>query len=128
MTTYLWIIHTGAGGEIFQSITLKTKYKSKVGKYIRDNINDFYFMFSMFPVCSKHDSGEIVNKFNEMLDQTGYNVHDDNDTENIITEIQEIFNNYSYAGIVDNLWGASNDSEKDYANITKISPKAFIRL
>ena len=44
--TNIWIIHTGEKGCIHESVLLQTKHKSKVGKYIRNNIPDFFIYVS----------------------------------------------------------------------------------
>ena len=43
--SFLWIICTSADGAIERLEVLKSKHRSKVGKYIRNNIDQFLFMF-----------------------------------------------------------------------------------
>jgi hypothetical protein len=124
--TSIWVIHQGANGEAHQLISLRTKYKSKVGRYIRNNINDFYFMFSFFRSCPKYQCGDIAIKFNEMMTKTKLIIDDDRDA--IIIKIEEILGNYTNSAIVDHLWAYCDDSEAEYANIEQLPVKSIIRL
>lgn len=124
--TYYWIIHTGAEGNIHEKIILQTKHKHKVGKYIRENLLDVFFIFQKFCVCQYY--GKIWQDLKYIHDDDEYNFYNNDDKEKIIEEISNVLENYTYEEIVDELYGSSSDSERDYACITKISSKDIIKL
>src|ERR1700678_2462693 len=112
--TALWIIHTGAKGEIDESIMLRTNSKRKVGKYIRNNLEKFMFVFQKFCVCN--DYGEIVSDLSELYDDSRLDMYDDKDRDEVITTISKVLKDYTDEEIVDELHGPSCDSAQDYAN------------
>lgn len=127
MVQYIWIIHNGAGGNIMQSVCVQTDTKSEVGKYIRNNISSVLFIFQKFTVCEKWPSGKICRDFLDLHDSDeNFDVYKDCDKTH--KKIAKILEKYTDTQIVDELWGASGDSEHDYATITKINPNSVIVL
>ena len=124
--TYYWIIHTGGRGNINEKIILQTKHKYKVGKYIRENLDDVFFMFRKLCVCWNH-YGKIKEDLKYIYDDDTYNFYDD-DNEAILDEISTVLENYTDEEIVDELYGSSSDSDRDYASIIKISSNDIIKL
>lgn len=111
--TYIWIIQTGCD-RIEKSVILQSKSKSKVGKYIREHIIDFIFMFRKVSECDYH------GKIGDDLNDNNLDLDDEDDVETII-KIGEILENYTNDKIVDELYGTSSDIDKNYALINKIS-------
>ena len=127
--TYIWIIHTGYGGNICEKVILKTKHKHKVGKYIRENLSDVFFMFTKFCVCDAYSSGKIREDLDFLYgNDPEYDIYNEDEQEAIIEKISEVLESYTDEEIVNELYGTSSDSERDYAIITKFSVKDIIAL
>jgi hypothetical protein len=125
--THLWIIHTGEKGEINESVTLETKHQHKVGKYIREHISEFMFIFQKFAVCD--DFGTIREDLEDLYHDDNIDVYDEDDEDEIVAAIETVLEDYTNEQIVDELWGTSSDSEhSDYARITKIAKNDIIKL
>ena len=125
--SFIWIIHTGYSGKICEKVILKTKHKHKVGKYIRENLSDVFFIFTKFCVCNSH--GKIKEDLNFLYNKNSeYDFYNDDHREAIIEEISNVLESYTNEEIVDELWGTSSDSERDYATISKISVNDIIAL
>ncbi|XWV25388.1 putative ORFan [Tupanvirus deep ocean] len=125
--TLIWIIHTGFGGNICDKVILKTKHKSKVGKYIRENLADVFFMFIKLCVCNNY--GSIREDLDFLYgNDPELDIYNEDDREAIIEKISEVLDSYTNEEIVDELYGSSSDSEKDYAAITKFSVNEIITL
>lgn len=125
--SHIWIIHTGAFGNIDDKVIVQTKHKHLVGKFIRENLSEVFFMFQKLGVCDNHgqikdDLMFLYNHDNEL------DFYSDDDKDEIIERIHEVLKTYSNKKIVDELYGTSSDTEKDYCRITKISTKDIIEL
>lgn len=122
----IWIIHTGAFGTINESIMVSTKSKKAVGQYIRNNLVDFMFAFRMFGVCDDRGSlGDLVVKIEKDND---LDIHDDDDIPDFVEKLNDELGNYSDTKIVDELYGSSSDSERDYVGIQQISMADVIEI
>jgi len=125
--TYIWIIHTGERGNIHESVILKSKHKSKIGGYIRDNLEQFFFMFRKLGVCN--DYGKIKKDLINLYDQHNkFDFYNEKHENKIIKEIRKVLENYTDEQIVDELYGSSSDTERDYAVITKINTNEIVSL
>jgi hypothetical protein len=113
-------------GSISEKVILKTKHKHKVGKYIRENLSDVFFMFRKLCVCNYY--GKIKEDLDILYNDHEYDFYDDSDRKSIIKIISEVLKSYTDLEIVDELYGTSSDSERDYAAIMKISTNKIINL
>ena len=123
--SFLWIICTSADGAIERLEVLKSKHKSKVGKYIRNNIDQFLFMFYKVWTCTVQ--GKIGEDLSKYIEKNNFQYSDTKNKkcfENIVSEILE---NYSDEDIVDELNGEDRN-DGSYANIICISAKNIIQL
>jgi hypothetical protein len=122
--SFLWIIYTSSEGQIDKSVVLRTKYKSKVGNYIRINIEHFLFVFYKVWLCTfKGKIGKDISKYIKKNDD-GKDEYSDNEYATIVNKILE---KYSDEEIVDELTGEDRN-DGSYANIHSIPIEDIIQL
>ena len=126
--SYVWIIFTSHEGEIapYMNISFKTKHKSKVGKYIRNNISEFVSIFTIIK-CFDCYASDSICRLQEKLESLVPDMADEND-ESIIEQIKEILEEFSDEEIVDEINECVDASNERSIKIMKIPVNKMITL
>ena len=124
--TDIYLVCTGNGCKLSKYIAIVTNNAADVGKYIREHLNDFYFMFEEMALSDCY--GKIQKDLFKIYEEKDLYRPTEHNRDRVIEAIGPVLAHYTDEEIVKEMYGYVTFAGRQYATITKIKSNKIITL
>ncbi len=121
----LYLISAGSYDGTFVTIPIYANNEAQVGKYIRNNLDKFMYIFESLWFSNEY-RGAIGEGLSDIYDEI--NSASEFDSPEMVEKIRKVIASYDDKTLVNGLWGYEKDAEGSWVSINKMPADQVVKL